>query len=475
MLPDEVLLAIFDFFVDEDAFRKKDVEAWQSLVHVCRRWRSVVFGSPHRLNLRLVCGAKAPVRDTLDIWPPLPLVIRGSAHQTKRVDNIVVGLERSDRVCQIDLWGHDRSPLEKFLAAMQRPFPELTDLVIKMLFETVAALPDSFLGGSSPRLRKLHLYGIAFSGLPKLLLSATHLVDLQLCNIPHSGYISPEEMVTAISTLPSLQILCLKFLSFRSRPKQASRHPPPTRSLLPVLDTLRFEGVIKYLDDLVDRIDAPRLNILDVAFFNRNVSDAAQFLEFINRTPALEVLEKAHVTFQFDGAGVKLLSETSGYRELNLEILCEGLDLQLFSLERFCTLCLPPLSKSENLYIYDHMYPQRESPDLPDDIEDTRHHMLWLELLRPFTAVKNLYLSKEVASCIVPVLQELVGGRITGVLPALENIFLEGLQPLGPLQEGIEKFVAARQLSGHPITVSPFLRDRDMMNMRNRNLEFKEW
>ena len=75
MLPDEVLLAIFDSWVDEDAFRKKDVEAWQMLVHVCRRWRSVVFGSPRRLNLRLVCGAKTPARDTLDVWPPLPLII----------------------------------------------------------------------------------------------------------------------------------------------------------------------------------------------------------------------------------------------------------------------------------------------------------------------------------------------------------------------------------------------------------------
>jgi hypothetical protein len=46
-----------------------------------------------------------------------------------------------------------------------------------------------------------------------------------------------------------------------------------------------------------------------------------------------------------------------------------------------------------------------------------------------------------------------------GSFARLQNIFLEGLQPSGPVQEGIVKFVAARQLSGHPITVSLWERD----------------
>ena len=72
MLPDDVLLEIFDFYVDEDI---GTIQEWITLAHVCRRWRSVVFQSPHRLNLRLVCRPTTPVRNTLDIWPPLPLII----------------------------------------------------------------------------------------------------------------------------------------------------------------------------------------------------------------------------------------------------------------------------------------------------------------------------------------------------------------------------------------------------------------
>ena len=52
-----------------------------------------------------------------------------------------------------------------------------------------------------------------------------------------------------------------------------------------------------------------------------------------------------------------------------------------------------------------------------------------------------------------------VGGRTIEVLLILENIFLEGLQTSGPLQEGIDKFVAARRLTDRPVTVSRWDRD----------------
>jgi hypothetical protein len=84
---------------------------------------------------------------------------------------------------------------------------------------------------------------------------------------------------------------------------------------------------------------------------------------------------------------------------------------------------------------------------------------LWLDLLHPFRAVKNLYLSKESARRIVPALQEPVEGRVTEVLPTLQNIFLEGLEPAGPVQEGIGNFVAARQITSLPIAVSRWVRE----------------
>ena len=71
--------------------------------------------------------------------------------------------------------------------------------------------------------------------------------------------------------------------------------------------------------------------------------------------------------------------------------------------------------------------------------------------------MKNLYLSKEFVPGIATALQEVVEGRITEVLPNLQNIFVEALEPSGPFQDKIGQLVAARQLFDHPIAIS--LRD----------------
>ena len=84
---------------------------------------------------------------------------------------------------------------------------------------------------------------------------------------------------------------------------------------------------------------------------------------------------------------------------------------------------------------------------------------LWPQLLRWFAAVKSLYLDKAFVPRFSPVLQELVGERMTEVSPILENIFLEGFHPSGPLHDGIEKSVAARRLTNHSVAVSRWDRD----------------
>jgi hypothetical protein len=455
MLPDDVLLSVFDFcvIIPEVPLSKEPIEVWQSLVHTCRRWRSVVFGSPRRLNLRLACTNKTPVRDVLDVWPPLPLVIDGSTREG--VDNIITALERKDRVDGIQLFDVNGPPSEKLLAAMQEPFPELRHLLLISVDETGPVLPDSFLGRSAPRLGFLRLFGVPFPGLPNLLLSATHLVDLHLSNVPHSGYISPEAVVTALSTLTDLESLSLEFLSPRSHPDWAM---PLTRSVLPVLRHFRFKGVCEYLDNLVAHVDAPRLNELSVTFFNDIVFHTPQFVQFIRRTPSLETLKNARVVFADRNARVHFSSKAPNNRLLNMVISCSESDWQVSSLEQVCTLCLPPLSTTEDLYIY-------QDPYLPPHWQDNIDNTLWLELLLPFATVKNLYLCKEFAPRIGPALQDLVGSRTMEVLPTLQNIFSEELQSSGPVQEGIGKFVAARQLSGHSITISPWERVQDQVSV----------
>ena len=83
-----------------------------------------------------------------------------------------------------------------------------------------------------------------------------------------------------------------------------------------------------------------------------------------------------------------------------------------------------------------------------------------LETLHPFSAVKNLYLSEEIILCVAPAFRSLTGNRTTEVLPNLENIFLEGVVPFHELED-IQQFVAARQVTGHPIAIVPWQRLQD--------------
>ena len=445
MLPDDVLLEIFDFHVLVSG-HQYNMEAWQSLVHVCRRWRSLVFGSPRRLYLQLFYVAKTPARGTLDVWPPLPLCIVGRIKNTEELDNAIAVLERSDRVVFITIV-LSRPHFEDVSIAMQKPFPVLRHLAL-FSSNTVTVIPDSFLGRSAPRLKLLWLDGILFPGLPKLLLSATDLITLYLTNIPHSEHISLDTIITVLSTLPSLRSFRLEFWSPRPLPERENRLLlPRTRSVLHFLHSLEFKGVIDYLEDLVARIDTPRLKALYMTFFNQIVFDTPKSMQFISRTPSLGALEETRLAFQSDAAEARLSSQEPGFEKILARISCWGFDRQVSSLEKVCTSSLPLLSKLEDLYIFEET---NSPPNWKDNIENT----LWLELLHPFIAVKNLYLSEKFALRIAPALQELVGGGTTDVLPTLQNLFLEGLQPPGPDQEGIVKFVATRQLSGHPITVS---------------------
>ena len=471
VLPDDVLLAIFDFYVvpyqDVDLFGAlfgepdavKRIESWQSLVHVCRRWRCLVFGSPRRLDLQLYYDSKISARKTLDVWPALPLLIQGYVGETS-VDNVIAELEHRDRICQISLNCHSTPVIEALWTAMQVPFPELAHLYLSLSFKglPVPVLPDSFLGGSAPRLRYLAMDSVPFPTLPKLLLSATHLVYLYLYGIPHSGYFSPEAMATCLSMLASLDSLRLEFESPQSSPEgpeqENRRSPLPSRSILPALTFFSFKGVNEYLEKLVARIDTPRLYHLSITFFNDIDFYTPELIRFVSRSSAFKAFNKVKVLFGSQSASVILQPQASILEYFQVTISCREPVWQLSSLAQICTTSSPLLSTAENLFIREPVHTQPDWKDGIDNIE-------WLELLLPFIAVKDLYLSRQFAPRIAPALQEMTGSETTEVLSTLQNLYLEGFQPSESVEEGIEQFISARQLTNHPVAVSVWDGDLD--------------
>jgi hypothetical protein len=211
--------------------------------------------------------------------------------------------------------------------------------------------------------------------------------------------------------LTSLEELELSFISPRSRPNRESRRLPSlTHSTLPALRHFEFVGVSEYLEDFVARIDCPLLDSLRIKFFYQLIFDTPQLTRFISRPPELKARREARMVICYSGVSV-LVPGLVG-RGLRLEISCRPSDWQLSSLAQVCSSCIPRtlISSLEHLYICDDEHSQLR---WQGDIENSQ----WLELLQPFTSMKNLYLSREFTPRIVPALQELFGERMIEVLP----------------------------------------------------------
>ena len=354
-----------------------------------------------------------------------------------------------NRICKINLYL--TSPqLQQLAPAMQEQFPALTDLMLGYpgcYSPPAPALPDGLLGGCAPRLQSLKLKSIPFPALPKFLLSATDLVHLSLRNIPHSGYFSPEAIVTGLAALTNLETLAIGFESPLSRPDQESRlSPPPTHTILPALTRFSFHGVSKYLEDFVARIEAPLLDFIFITFFHQLIFDIPELVRFMQRTRRFQALDETHIDIDHHGVRVESFPLTSSGK-FGLRISCTKLDWQLSSLAQVVTSVFASVYKVEHLYIHGPRY-------MPAQWQDDIENMQWLEILHPFVAVKGLYVSKEFGQCIAPALQELVGERVTDLLPALESLGLQELQPSGAVWKAIGHFVGARQLLGYPVAVS---------------------
>ena len=420
-------------------------------MHVCQRWRQIIFASSRRLNLRILCTNGTPVRKGLDIWPTFPIVVDYGNHSTRRSitpadeDNVIAALGHPDRVCSVELNGTG-SQLGKMATAMQQPFPILTQLIIDSRDGYTPVLPAKFLGKSAPSLQKISLSGIPFPALPALLLSAGDLVKLYLSNIPPTGYISPEAMVACLVALPSLEKLVITFQLATPLPDRL--HPPSLkRSILPALTTFVFQGPSQYLEGLIAPIDGPRLNRIFIHYLNQLVDfEVMQVSNFIDRSVRAEftLFKHAHVVFSRDWVyftrrrHAELERRDKDRDSTGIRISCQGIDWQVSHMAQVLSQLSNTLSNIVHLRIWFEGIGELESID---DVE-------WLNLLLDFTAVQTLHVSRKVARHVALALEDIPGGMFTEVLPSLDLIYLEG-QPISSLQ----KFAAAPRLSGRPLTI----------------------
>jgi len=446
MLPDHIFLEIFDHCRgDDEHFTPK---MWKPLVHVCQRWRQIVFASPRRLNLLLVCDVRTPVRKLLDIWPPLPIAILYSPKDSEGEKNVVAAFKRYSWVSWIVFDDLTSPVLEKFAAVMQKPFPALKGLHLQSFDEMGPVIPDSFLGGSAPQLRIAFLEGIAFPALPKVVVSATHLTKLWLQRIPDAGYIDPEVIATCLTALPRLEEFHMGYQSPQSHPFQI-RPRSSMHNILPALTFFAFRGDSKYLERLISRISAPSLDSLNLWFFTDSVFTDPQLYNFISSAERLKPFKRAYMELYPWSTRITFGSPTG----LDLGTRCDRLDQRISWMAQLCNGLSLLLPHVECLEI-------SGDADSQVELQDGMGPMQWLELFHAFTAVQGLYVSKKLGPLVTRVLQELTGERVIAVLPSLRNLSFGGFGPCGSAEEAIEPFVAARRLFDRPIVVERWEQDR---------------
>ncbi|KAN0130861.1 hypothetical protein V8E53_011239 [Lactarius tabidus] len=316
-LPHNVFIEIFDLYRMDEVRCKSPLRLpwkWHTLAHVCRIWRDFIFSSSRRLNLELLCTNGTPVRKNLGYLPAFPIVIELPVYTKESdEDNIIAALEHPNRIRVVRLHV-SCSLLEKMATVMQQPFPVLTDLFLEWEIledKPTPVLPDAFLGGCAPHLQTIRLNGIPFPAAPALLSSARDLVDVDLRNIPDTGYIAPDEIVASLATLPRLECLIFQF-QFGTSYSDQIRLPPLTRTALPSLTTIWFQGPFKYFEYFVAQVDAPQLKCLEITYSDRDEDEGVDFQipqlsKFIDLSETLSRFKYAEIDVYPDSVDMELL------------------------------------------------------------------------------------------------------------------------------------------------------------------------
>ena len=437
---------------------------WHKFVHVCRRWRHLIFAFPGYLDLRLECKSKTHMQAALDIWPALPLSIRAylGVGDADDDDDIIGALEHRDRIAGIHLRRFNRSQqgsqLKKCMRLMQEPFPALTSLELRADGNITFDLTDAFLGGSAPLLQKILLCAgiIRFPSLSKLFSSTSGLVDLTLRGIPMTGegHMSPDAITACLSVLTKLRFLTLIFpWQSTSSPYSTDQHPHPSaHTVLPALNYLSLRGPHHggYIEDLLCRVSAPLLNEGHLQFYDEPMLHTPRVLQFIHRVKVFKLRCELEVYFFEESCAFTSFVSSVGPAKFSLSFLCSGLPTQVATVERVLAQWPPLVSHVEFLELNDDYF-------ISEQKKWWAGITPWLGFLRPFTAVQTLRLcGTATVSHVTHVLAGLEGERPTEVLPALRTIKVDCPQQGASESEILrllQPFLVAREESGHPVVV----------------------
>ena len=419
---------------------------WYKLVHVCRRWRNLILGSSSYLGLCLVCTNGTPVADMLAHSPPLPLVIEYDYEDpdlaTEDEEGFTLAFQDRNRVRRVRL----RMPvptLQKLMIAISEGYPKLEYLIIVPSAEdtsTIFTLPESF---QAPHLHHLVLFDFAFPIGSRLLTTATGLVTLALALSNPSTYFQPNVFLHWISFMPQLETLMITFLFTipgSDLETQSTHTPTTTHIMLPNLRWFWFRGVSAYLEAVVPQITTPRLEKLEIFFFEQAMFSVPRLVEFINATENLK-FRVAKFHFSHELLDVELYPrEDAEMYALHLGITCWPFNRQVSSVTQIFNASSQIFSAVEHLTL-------KQEGDSPQNTVDRSQ---WHRFFRSFSNVKTLRVNdgliQELSRCLRPE----DGECPLGLLPELQELAYSGGSNAG---DTFIPFIDARRDTGRSITL----------------------
>jgi hypothetical protein len=471
-LTDDIFLEMFYFCVP-DPYEEDPVDhvsVWQGLVHVCRRWRQIIFASPRYLDLHLFCSSGMFFKENLSLWPEFSIYVECCSPEDE--DDLLAALEHPDRVRYVELYMERRSMVEKVLGMLQVPFPVLTYLDISGSEREVLDLPDRLLGAAAPGLQDLCLGSISFPALPTLLLSTRDLVSLRLRSIPPTGYISPEAMAGSLVVLTKLRTLHIEFPNpIDSEPLcQQPRYlpmDPPVPAVLPALTEFRFNGDSEYLEDLLAQITMPQVEVVNIQYFKPEV-EASQLSQFVGRTANLKFAQFRHaqLTFDFHNAYIGLHGPQVECQQaqFTLTIWDPEFNFPISSMVNVLGQLVALLSNVGELSIAsEHLKNRTKSDSLRSYVGGNE----WVPLLRPFTAVETLEVYGGLAAYVSSAFEWYLEDIGMEVLPALQFLCLDDYDDDVGMGTN-EGFLSFRERSGHPVTTATRDEFNEIMANRRR-------
>ena len=380
--------------------------------------------------------------------PPLPLTVDYYGKDgitAEDEEGLMLALEQRNRVRHLRLLLPARN-LQKFVTTIDGEFPILEYLIVappmKKAGTTALMLRETF---QAQHLKHLMLIGFTYPIGPRLHPAAVGLVTLNLVIDHPSAFFQPNILLQWISFMPQLETLAILFefpVPSRDVDMQLMHMPITTPITLPDLRWIWFKGVSAYFETIVCRIITPRLEMLEIDFFQQLTFPIPCLVQFMNSTENLRF-------------NIAMLDVIDGRIDLGMfpygagnifGVVVRGwhLDWQVSSMAQILNALSQVFSPVEHL-ILRHKVHSRSSEE-----HNEVDRIKWRKLLRPFNNVKFLRvedgLVKEISQCL-----RLEGGELPlELLPELQELTYTGS---GDTSDAFTSFIETRQNAGRPVTL----------------------